>query len=76
MDKRLVFTVEEFCESHRISRGLFYLLLKRGEGPVVTYVGRKPTITAENAATWRGRLPTARPQSTNEKAAAMRRIQA
>ena len=69
MDPRLVFTIEEFCEAHRISRGMFYLLLKRGEGPVVTYVGKKPTITAENATAWRSRLPTARPQASTEAAA-------
>jgi hypothetical protein len=51
--------VDEFCREHGISRGHFYNLLKRGDGPAVMKVGRRTLISAEAAAEWRRRLETA-----------------
>jgi hypothetical protein len=46
-------TIDEFCEEHRISRGLFYVLRKKGLAPRVTKLGSKQIITIEDAAAWR-----------------------
>lgn len=46
-------TVDEFCNSHRISRGTFYKLLRHGNGPRVMKVGSRTLISAEAAADWR-----------------------
>ncbi len=48
--------VEGFCREHGISRGHFYNLLKRGEGPAVIKAGRRTLISAEAAAEWRRRM--------------------
>jgi hypothetical protein len=55
----LAFTVPEFCEAHRISRALFYLLLKRGDGPRLLKAGRRTLITVDAAAEWRRRMEAA-----------------
>lgn len=52
----LMFSIREFCESHRISRSQFYKLLADGTGPAVTKIGRKSLISAESAAEWRERM--------------------
>lgn len=49
----LAFSVEEFCRVHSISIGLFYALLKRGEGPEIMKVGLRTLISHEAAARWR-----------------------
>lgn len=46
-------TIEEFCKSHRISRGTFYNLQKAGIAPRVMRVGKRVMISAEAAADWR-----------------------
>ena len=46
-------TVDEFCQSHRISRGHFYNLLKEGRGPTVMKVGTRTLVSVEAAAAWR-----------------------
>lgn len=52
-----VFTVEEFCKAHgRISRVLFYKLLKEGRGPRCMKVGRRRLISEESAAEWRASM--------------------
>jgi hypothetical protein len=50
-----VFTVDEFLRSHKISRGKFYQMKKKGEGPDMIEIGRKRLIPAESAAAWRKR---------------------
>ena len=46
------YTIKEFCEAHRISRAMFYVLQRAGLGPKVMDAGRK-IITTEAAAEWR-----------------------
>jgi hypothetical protein len=55
-------TVDEFCHSHRISRGTFYNLLKAGHGPSIMKVGARTLISAEAAADWRRKMETATTQ--------------
>jgi hypothetical protein len=50
----LAFTIQEFCDAHRISRAHYYNLKRRGLGPVETDVGGVIIITKESAAVWRG----------------------
>lgn len=52
----LAFTVDEFCNAHRISRATFYEHLKRGEGPTIMKVGHRTLVSAEAAAEWRRRM--------------------
>jgi predicted DNA-binding transcriptional regulator AlpA len=49
----LVFTINEFCAAHKISRSQLYKLWKQGRGPRTKHVGSKVLITAESAAEWR-----------------------
>lgn len=53
---RVANPVNEFCREHGISRGHFYNLLKRGEGPTIMKVGRRTLISAEAATEWRRRM--------------------
>jgi predicted DNA-binding transcriptional regulator AlpA len=48
-----IYTVTEFCSLHRISRSLFYKLLRHGQGPRVMKVGARSLITSEAAQAWR-----------------------
>ncbi len=58
------YTVNEFCEAHRIGRSLFYELAKEGRGPAVTKLGNRAVILGEAAREWRrARLNEARPVS-------------
>jgi excisionase family DNA binding protein len=41
------YTVEEFCEALRLSRGTFYNLIRRGEGPRLLRVGRKVLVSTD-----------------------------
>ena len=50
------YTIEEFCKSHKISRGTFYNLAKDGRGPVIMKVGSRTIISAEAAADWRRKM--------------------
>ncbi len=52
----MLFTVKKFCESHSLSRDTFYKLRKRGEGPLITKIGRKTLISIEAAEAWRRRM--------------------
>ena len=47
------FSVAQFCDSHDISRGTFYQLLKEGGAPRIFKVGRRTLISREAAADWR-----------------------
>ena len=48
--------VTEFCRSHGISRGLFYLLQRDGVGPRVMRVRGRVLISAEAAREWREQM--------------------
>jgi hypothetical protein len=52
---RAAFTIDEFCESHRISRSAFYKMLADGTGPKVMKVLSRTMISVEAAADWRRR---------------------
>lgn len=52
----VMYDIKSFCEAHRISRALFYKLIKEGKGPTVVKVNRRTLITAEAAAEWRNSL--------------------
>jgi predicted DNA-binding transcriptional regulator AlpA len=52
----MMYSVAEFCQAHRISRGTFYKLLGDGRGPTTVKIGRRTLISNESAAEWRGRL--------------------
>ena len=54
-----VYTVDEFCIAHKISRGHFYNLVGSGNGPTLMKVGRRTLISAEAAARWRSRMESA-----------------
>ena len=47
------FSIKEFCKDHKISRLLFYTLMKEGLGPKMMQVGRRRLISAEAAQEWR-----------------------
>jgi hypothetical protein len=47
------FSVSEFCDAHRISRALFYILQREGAGPAVMKVRGRTLISCEAAASWR-----------------------
>jgi hypothetical protein len=47
------FTVDEFCEIHRVSRSWLYNEWRAGRGPKVKQIGVKKIITVEAAAQWR-----------------------
>jgi predicted DNA-binding transcriptional regulator AlpA len=47
------YSVSEFCRDHGISRGLFYNLLRDGQGPRVMKLGRRTLISQEAAEEWR-----------------------
>jgi hypothetical protein len=52
----MLMTVKEFCAAHRISKALFYELLRDGRGPALTRITARCTrISAEAAAEWRRR---------------------
>ncbi len=47
------FSINEFCERHRISRQLFYRLKAMGLMPVTFKLGTRVLISREAAAAWR-----------------------
>jgi hypothetical protein len=46
-------TIEEFCQSERISRALFYIMRREGWGPRLMYVGASVRISPEARRDWR-----------------------
>jgi len=48
-----IYTVIDFCNQHRISRSLFYKLLRNGKGPRIMKVGKRTLITSDAAEAWR-----------------------
>ena len=51
--EQATYTVDEFCQAHRIGRAFFYELLKRGDAPACIKLGRRRLISKEAAAKWR-----------------------
>ena len=51
-----VYTVQEFCSSHRISHSQLYNFWKQGTGPRYFRNGARRRITEEAAAEWRKEL--------------------
>jgi hypothetical protein len=49
-------SVTHFCLSHGISRALFYLLVKDGQGPQLMRVRGRTLISVEAACDWRRRM--------------------
>lgn len=49
----LAYSVPEFCQQHRISRAMFYVLVRDGRGPRLMKVGKRTLISVEAAADWR-----------------------
>ena len=49
----LAFTIPQFCESHGISRALFYVMRRDGRAPRIMKVGRRTLIARESAEAWR-----------------------
>ena len=50
----LAFTILEFCAAHRISRGRYFELKRRGKAPIELDLGDgKKVITKESAEAWR-----------------------
>ena len=47
------FSIQEFCDAHRISRSRYYELKKQGMTPVEMIVGHRRLISFESAAIWR-----------------------
>ncbi len=46
------YSINEFCQSHGISRSMFYVLLERGQAPKTMKIGRRRLISAAEAARW------------------------
>jgi predicted DNA-binding transcriptional regulator AlpA len=47
------FSIQQFCDSHGISRGKYYLLLQEGLAPKIMKIGRRTLISIEAAEAWR-----------------------
>jgi len=65
---QLVFTIAEFCTTHRVSRTALYEEMKRGAGPRHFKIGTKVLITTEAAAAWRAEREAAAQKQTVEAA--------
>jgi excisionase family DNA binding protein len=52
-DHQDAFTLDEFCERHRISRSMFYKLRDQGLAPATFMLGNRVRISREAAAKWR-----------------------
>ena len=61
------YTIDEFCQAHRICRAHFYNLLKAGHGPRIMKVGSRTLISVEAATDWRLKLE----DETQRKSAAV-----
>lgn len=53
MEKKVTYTVQQFCDSHQLGRNLFYKMLAQGTGPAIMKVGRRTLISREAAVAWR-----------------------
>ena len=52
MHTKRVWSVDEFCAAHEISRASFYKLRAQGEAPATFKLGRKTLITDSAASDW------------------------
>ena len=57
-------TIDEFCQSHGISRATFYNLLKRGAAPRIMKVGARTLVSEAAAAEWREQMENSAGAST------------
>jgi hypothetical protein len=48
-----MYTIQEFCRAHAISRGFFHKLQRGGMGPRLLRLGHRVFVTFEAAAEWR-----------------------
>jgi predicted DNA-binding transcriptional regulator AlpA len=48
----VLLTVPEVLREARISRALFYKLLKSGQGPTLTRIGDRTLVSTENLMAW------------------------
>lgn len=55
----LAFTVPQFCETHGISRAMYYVLQRDGRAPISMKVGRRRLIARESAEAWRRQMEQA-----------------
>jgi hypothetical protein len=55
----MIYSVSEFCAAYRISRGLFYNMVREGRGPGLMKVGRRTLISQEAAEDWRRQMEQA-----------------
>lgn len=46
------YSVQEFCNAHKISKPFFYALLREGRAPVTFKLGRRRLISKAAAAKW------------------------
>jgi hypothetical protein len=53
------YSVNDFCREYRISRALFYNLLRNGRGPRVMKVGRRTLISQQAAEEWQRKMERA-----------------
>jgi hypothetical protein len=51
--ERDAYSIDDFCERHRISRAYLYVLWKRGCGPRSIKLGRRRLISVDAATEWR-----------------------
>ena len=49
---RAAFTIDEWCQRRRMSRGSYYKLRKSGKAPRLHYALTKPLISLEADAEW------------------------
>ncbi|TLU71461.1 helix-turn-helix transcriptional regulator [Lichenicoccus roseus] len=54
--QRHIFSVDEFGQSHGLSRATLYNLWKAGKGPVFMKVGSRRLISEEAATAWRRQM--------------------
>jgi hypothetical protein len=59
--KLYAFSIEEFCRRHSISRGTYFNLRAKGEGPREAHVLGRVLITKEAAKEWRLKITDATP---------------
>ena len=64
----MIYSIIEFCQAHRISRGTFYKLLGEGLGPTAVKIGRRTLISGEAAQQWRRRMEQVAPVSGRKAA--------
>jgi hypothetical protein len=61
MSDPVVYTLDEWCEAHRCSRGHFYKMQRAGTAPRVMKTGSRVLISGDAAADWRREREKAAP---------------